>query len=171
MDTLSLVAVLIHHGSIRGLQWHHENEGLLMIHCTTQDPVIHIWNSDSYSVPTIRKMPLEKLGGKTEAGWLCDAPKDKPRIILLNAQNYAVQYAFEKDETSDLPSVAQMVGLEREDMFDEGNSMDLSPIKLDHDFARNIIDKSPENGSEAQWHMSDDVDDTFDYRRRLHVGV
>ena len=171
MDTLSLVAVLIHHGSIKRLQWHPEKEGLLMIHCSTQDPVIHIWNSDSNSVPTIRKMPLEKSGGKLEARWLCDAPKDKPRLMLANAQNYAVQYAFEKDETSDMPSMAQIVGIEREDMFDEGNSMDLSPIKLDHDFAWNLIDRSHENSNEEQWHMSDDMDDTFDYRRRFHVGV
>ena len=138
MDSLSPISVLIHHASVKNLQWHPDQDGLLMIHCVIEDPVLYICNSESDDEPMIRKMPLEKPGGRTEANWLCDAPKDKPRLMLANAENYTVQYAFEEDETSDLPSVADIVGVEREDMFDEGNSMDLSPIKLSHDFTTNV---------------------------------
>jgi len=52
-----------------------------------------------------------------------------------------------------------------DDRFDEGNSMDLSPVKLSQE---GITTKFPNisPGSSGRWGGSDDLDDTFSYRRR-----
>ena len=65
-----------------------------------------------------------------------------------------------------------------EDMFDEGNSMDLSPVKfcsdgvtikgLDGDATEDIIGVG---GEGEQWDPSGEVDDTFEYLRKPDAVV
>ena len=106
-------------------------------------------------------MPLLKPGGRTEARWVqsLDAVPGNPVAMLANTTNYALRHVLDDakyGETMDMSLSVAIEGLGPEDMFDEGNSMDLSPIKLSHEQFR--------MGLEA---AGDEVDDTFDYRRHL----
>ena len=82
--------------------------------------------------------------------------------MLANGLNFALSHVSdvsESDKTVDMSFSAVVEGLGPEDMFDEGNSMDLSPIKLSH-----------EQFSLGLELAGDEVDDTFDYRRHLAVA-
>ncbi|MCJ1387401.1 hypothetical protein MMC18_000244 [Xylographa bjoerkii] len=160
LESLTLHSVLIHHSTIKSLQWHPGDSDCLLVHCATEDPVIHIWQSSSES-PCIISIPLSKPGGRTEASWVqcSDVGQGNPVGMLTNTFNYALQHVLDAgdcDETVDTSLSASIEGLGPEDMFDEGNSMDLSPIKLSHEQVG--------MGLEA---ASDEVDDTFDYRRHI----
>lgn len=59
-------------------------------------------------------------------------------------------------------------GLGPEDMFDEGNSMDLSPIKLSTDHYTRMGAALDESGvGETTWNGSEEIDDTFNFRKVL----
>lgn len=78
---------------------------------------------------------------------------------MTNAYNYTlrnIQDDDEEDEVVDEITGLSVSNLGPEDMFDEGHSMDLSPIKLSHDQFGMITEGAEE-----------DVEDTFDYRRHL----
>ena len=80
-------------------------------------------------------------------------------FMLANTLNYGLSHildAGEGDKTVDMSFSTVVEGSVPEDMFDEGNSMDLSPIKLSHE----RFDMELESAS-------NEVDDTFDYRRHL----
>jgi len=83
--------------------------------------------------------------------------------MLANTHNFAIRklQGDDGDATTEEPLKLSFVGLGPEDMFDEGNSMDLSPIRLSHDQHEGELGMG---GTDY-----DDVDDTFDYRRHLAV--
>ncbi|MCJ1434369.1 hypothetical protein MMC27_003737 [Xylographa pallens] len=162
LESFTPHSILIHHSFIKSLQWHPEDPECLLIHCATEDPVIHLWHL-SFDTPRIIPVPLSRPGGRTEASWIqsSDVNPETPVFMLANSLNYALPHisdASEGDKTVDVSFSAVVEGLGPEDMFDEGNSMDLSPIKLSHEqFGL---------GFEL---ASNEVDDTFDYRRHLAV--
>lgn len=82
-----------------------------------------------------------------------------------NAHNYTT-VALSSDGTI-LPAIGpeETVVTGPEDRFDEGNSMDLSPVKLIQD-ATNTNAFELSHDSEGRWAGSDELDDTFRYRRR-----
>lgn len=84
--------------------------------------------------------------------------------MLATKQHFAIQKLQDDDvdATTEEPLKLSFVGLGPEEMFDEGNSMDLSPIKLSHDQYEGWLGMG---GTD----FDDDVDDTFDYRRHLAV--
>ncbi|MCJ1397295.1 hypothetical protein MMC11_000487 [Xylographa trunciseda] len=156
-------SILIHHSTVKNLQWHPEDPERLLIHCATEDSVVHLWQS-SIDTPHIMPVPLSKPGGRTEASWVqsTDVSPANPVIMLANTLNYALQHvpdAGEGEMAMDTSLSVVVEGLGPEDMFDEGNSMDLSPIKLSHEQFGMGLDAA-----------SDEVDDTFDYRRHLTLA-
>ncbi|MCJ1306326.1 hypothetical protein MMC08_009146, partial [Hypocenomyce scalaris] len=83
METFAPAAILIHHSATKNIQWHPTISGLLLIQCTTEESVLHIWHTD-WETPRIITMPLEKPGGKLQATWLQTTVEDKPRLMLGN---------------------------------------------------------------------------------------
>ncbi|MCJ1378298.1 hypothetical protein MMC17_001395 [Xylographa soralifera] len=162
LESLTPHSILIHHSLVKSLQWHPEDPECLLIHCATEDSVVHLWQL-SLDSPRIIPVPLSKPGGRTEASWV-KSPDVNPGdlvVMLANTLNYALLHVSDAggcDKTVDTSFSAIVEDLGPEDMFDEGNSMDLSPIKLSHEqFVMGLESASNE------------VDDTFDYRRHLAV--
>jgi hypothetical protein len=96
-----------------------------------------------------------------EASWVFSHDPENPTIMLANPLNYALRNLL-GDPLVETANDASFVGLGPEDMFDEGNSMDLSPIRLNHDFGVEFQDEN--DGG-----LGDEVDDTFDYKRHLSL--
>ncbi|MCJ1249124.1 hypothetical protein MMC30_006347 [Trapelia coarctata] len=164
LDSVAPLVTLIHHSAVKNIQWNPQDPCFLLIHCSIEEPVVHLWHS-TWEAPCALSFPLSKLGPKTEASWVNSSDPENPGIMLANTHNFAVQrlQGDDVDETTEGPSKLSFAGLGPEDMFDEGNSMDLSPIKLSHE------------NYEAGFGMGgagfdDDVDDTFDYRRHLAIA-
>ncbi|MCJ1315006.1 hypothetical protein MMC15_000320 [Xylographa vitiligo] len=160
LESLTPHSILIHHSFVKSLQWHPEDPECLLIHCATEEPVIHLWHA-SFDTPRIMPVPLSRPGGRTEVNWVQSSDLN-PRtsvFMLANTLNYGLSHildAGEGDKTVDMSFSTVVEGSVPEDMFDEGNSMDLSPIKLSHE----RFDMELESAS-------NEVDDTFDYRRHL----
>lgn len=89
-----------------------------------------------------------------------------PRIMLGNAHNYIVESVYDDDDVGTAwRNNGNMVLAGPEDMFDEGNSMDLSPIKLfGGQGATEAQDDTTGSGSSGE--SSGDVDDTFLLQRQ-----
>lgn len=163
-ESLAAVACLVHHAPIRGIQWHPNSHDMLLIHCAVDQAVVHIWRA-SWSTPIILDARLDKSGGRMEACWVSTAPGEPPRLMINNANNYTVISL--NQHGSILPEVPaeETICSEPDDRFDEGNSMDLSPVKVPHDDAGT---KFPADfDSSDRWGWAEDLDDTFHYRRPL----
>lgn len=130
---------------MKKVRWHPEIADLLLIQCNIVDPVIHLWNP-AWQVPKVISLQLEKSGGKMEAHWLLDEAIDMNILMLGNAHNYVVGQISHNGELVSLPKKIEMTGAGPEDMFDEGNSLELC-------------------------HVSDEVDDTFHYRRQAQSSI
>ncbi|MCJ1408361.1 hypothetical protein MMC19_002436 [Ptychographa xylographoides] len=173
-DAVAPCATLIHHCPVRSLQWNAQDPESLLIHTASDDQAIHIWNPN-WDMPRIVYVPLPKPAGRTEASWIYGSasPFDGEvlTIMLSNAQSYALRRVLvdgddengrdDERDTGREGEIGRMLGeteptlLGPEDMFDEGNSMDLSPIKLSRE------------GFGMGMRSEEEVDDTFDYRRHL----
>lgn len=90
--------------------------------------------------------------------------------MLTNAHNYITGSPYESEgEETALIETGDMVPAGPEDMFDEGNSMDLSPIKLFRGLGGTEAkeqEDSTSSGLEWEWSGEGDVDDTFHFRRQ-----
>ena len=160
------VAVLIHHSPVRKLEWHPTIPSMLLIHCTSEDPIIHLWDA-AWEVPRVFVMQLERLGGKMEVSWLYTNVEYDPALLFGNAHNCLVGQVLDGGEGFiQSPEKSMIAGHGTEDMFDEGNSLDFSPVKhpleglADGNQDDAFNEALPSSGS-----CSDDVDDTFHYRR------
>jgi hypothetical protein len=106
------------------------------------------------------------------AAWVPTAQPGTARILLASARGYVV---LRGDGTEDeepapgvgggaTPPVRGIVGSGPEDLFDEGNSMDLSPVKFS--VGRFTAEVAAETAQGGRWAGSEgDVDDTFHYLR------
>ncbi|MCJ1467897.1 hypothetical protein MMC07_006522 [Pseudocyphellaria aurata] len=141
----SAVAILIHHSPVKKVWWHPSIVNLLLIQCDLVDPVAHLWNA-AWEAPKVIKLPLDKLDGKIEAKWLFDEAIDLHMLMLGNAHNYVIGHISPDGELASLPDEIETTGAGPEDMFDEGNSLDLCKV-------------------------SDEVDDTFRFRRHAESSI
>ena len=219
LRSLTLMTVLIHHHPVKSLQWHPTQPDLLLIHCSTDDPVIHLIGSD-WPAPHILKIPLDKPGGKTEATWLLPplqlsptnqfsssststvihnpnnnditehhdphetyntvtetndtSPPPPLKLLFGNARNYIICRILRTGESpSDLTPRPQRPAdpnfdfnfstAGSENMSHEGNSMDLSPVKLSTDHFTRVVGGQGIISAEATW--NGEMDDTFDFKR------
>ena len=200
-----LLAALIHHSPIKRLEWHWQ-EQLLMIQCSVPDPILHLWKSTWVS-PTTLTIPLQSERNKNlkfEATWLHPRTSfsnpSTANVFLSSPTSYATT-SFNVEDGTSIPNSSNMgslglsaaggeksifnepeevvlsIGSGPEDMFDEGNSLDLSPIKLSQ-AALDYRDKTSENGNDrgmsnehegfATTGASDEgLDDTFLFHRKL----
>jgi WD40 repeat protein len=160
------LAILIHHSPIKSLQWHPSASELLLIHCAISQPLVHLWSS-TWQIPRILDMPLEKPGIRTNASFVT-TPVDSPVSVMLdNSRNLAVRSLATREEmfASSGMTVPAIKGFGPEDAFDEGNSMDLSPVKFTAD---DFLAGGAGEG-ETRWNMSDSMDDTFDFRKKVEA--
>ena len=105
-----------------------------------------------------------------DACWIFTAINEIPKIMVRNSQNYTVVSLTTDGEILPLSISGETIGSGPDDRFDEGNSMDLSPIKLPE--GGNTTDLLGGSvGSSDQWDGTDDLDDTFQYRRALKAAV
>lgn len=80
-------------------------------------------------------LPLDAPGGPREALWLSTTSRERPKFMLGNARNYIIGSVSdgEGEDTPLFDETGDVISGGPEDMFDEGNSMDLSPVKLSWD--------------------------------------
>ena len=86
--------------------------------------------------------------------------------MLGNQHNYVVGHLYDDGEHISFSGDGVVVPKGPEDMFDEGNSMDLSPVKVPQ---REMEDSA--EGLGGPWNMSGDMDDTFHFRRQTAVAL
>lgn len=161
------VAVLIHHSSVKKVQWHPVLTDLIFVQCNMARPAVHLWSA-AWEIPKVVNLPLHKLGGRLEAAWLPTEASDTLSLMLGNAHNYTTAELTHAGELSSCPNKGEITGAGPEDIFDEGNSLDLSPIRITHDaFTMEMGPVSLRNGPLEPWNLSDEVDDTFHNRRNV----
>lgn len=184
MQTGGLVSILIHHSPVKNLEWHKSHTNLLLIHCMIQDPTVHLWRQ-SWLKPITLSVPLRgPKNAKIDAAWLQvpdDAASKHARVLLPSAQAHSTAdfrvpdgLPVESPTSSftapfmEMDAAPMSVGTGPEDMFDEGNSLDLSPIKLSHRLY-NYQDPQEYFGDEANIDSTTDanaLDDTFYFQKR-----
>ena len=168
LQTGKTVAVLIHHSPIKQLSWHPAHSDLLMIRCATAEPVIHLWRC-SWSQPLAVSLPLERASGRLEVHWLRNSHLQSFDILLSSpVQSIVSQISQAGDLITPEQSTTQVFGLSGsspEDMFDEGNSLDLSPVKLEGAMGYGAL-----NDSGDGFVMTGAVDDTFHHRRQVKAN-
>lgn len=95
--------------------------------------------------------------------------------MLANAHNYTTGSVYDSEgEETGLLDTEDVVPAGPEDMFDEGNSMDLSPIKLFRGLGgMETREREDSTGSEllGEWDVSGDLDDTFHFRRKAATAT
>lgn len=172
LQTGKAVAILIHHAPIKHLLWHPSTHDLLLIHCAIPEPAVLVWKS-SWDNPQVITLPLERANGRLEAGWLSNSDEGRFQVMMSSAHQYVTAEISDLGEL--IPSVPAFdetvrsvgAGEGAEDMFDEGRSFDLSPIKLgDLGFPHNHEDANADPNLSLG--LNDEaVDDTFHYRRHI----
>ena len=97
-----------------------------------------------------------------EACWLYTKACEHSRLLLGNASNYSTA-SMNADGESLLPSGNEEEAVDQgpDDRFDQ-SLIDFSPVKLPYDDS---------NGYSDQWGLSDDVDDTFQYKHPAKLAV
>ncbi|KAL8711245.1 MAG: hypothetical protein Q9220_004390 [cf. Caloplaca sp. 1 TL-2023] len=150
----SLIA-LVHHSPIKVFHWHPEIPDLILIRCSMAQPVIHMWRA-KWSIPRIFTLSLKAPIGHPVAYWL-STHNDKVRFMLGTTEQLATsQCTLDGEETSWQPGVNSIEGFGPEDMFDEGNSLDLSPHKISDDEA--FAEFTPALGLSTQLGHSLEID-------------
>ena len=166
LQTGKAITVLIHHSPIRQLTWSPSQSTVLLIHCAIPEPAIHLWNSD-WNEPIAMTLPLEKADGRLEASWLQSCKEDTFNVMLSSPTRSATARISGTGQL--LPHMEEAgerlkcSGTGPEDMFDEGNSLELSPIKIEATAGFGSL-----NDSGSAFSMGDEgIDDTFHYRRQV----
>ena len=163
--------ILIHHSPVKQIIWHPSHPDLLLIHCAIPEPAIHMWKT-TWHAPQILMLPLPRIGGRLEASWLESSNEDKFSLMISSANQYTTALISSDGEVlaEAVPPEAAAASNETgaEDMFDEGNSLDLSPIKISHSLVEvsGYEDGNDRSGS-AFGFTEEMLDDTFHYRRHV----
>ena len=170
MRTGKPVTVLIHHSPVKHLEWHASAHDMLLVHCAIQEPLVHLWKS-SWIMPLVLSLPLPSTKGRFEAHWL---QSDDPECfnLLLSSQSQTLRTRIslagdmisENDTDGSQTKFKFSSGAEPEDMFDEGNSLDLSPVKYGHTEEMGFL------GDSDFGYTGQGLDDTFHYRKQAKAG-
>jgi hypothetical protein len=83
----SLVAntVIIHHSPVRQLAWHPSRPELLLINCSLDETVLHLWNSNKME-PVVTTLPSKKPSGKPDIRWLGNSSTTETAIHVSDNQ-------------------------------------------------------------------------------------
>ena len=147
------------------------------MHCAIPEPAIHLYKA-SWGFPRIVKLPLDRIGGRLEANWLQSPIAEFYGLMISSAHQYVTAQI---SRNADLISAVgesglgfKSVGTGAEAMFDEGNSLYLSPIKIPRDETLEVhggYDGGNEH-SESSFGMGNEmVNDTFHYRRQVKAAA
>ncbi|KAL8727625.1 MAG: hypothetical protein Q9166_005933 [cf. Caloplaca sp. 2 TL-2023] len=143
------LTALIHHAPIKALLWHSTFPDLLLIQCAMSEATVYLWRA-SWNTPRTVSLPLKKPIAKLRVSWLSCADERISFMLSSTDQSAIGQFTPEGDEVLSSDSFGQMGP---EDMFDEGHSLDLSPVK-----------GTPAIGLTTELGQTLEVDDTFQYR-------
>lgn len=163
--------VLIHHLPVKQIIWHPSQPDLLLIHCAIPEPVIHLWKT-TWHAPLIVTLPLRRVRGRLEASWLKNSDNGNFNIMISSANQYTTTRISSDGEiiAEAVRPEAALVSMETgaEDMFDEGNSLDLSPIKISHSTVEvSGYEDGVDHSGSGFGFTEDMLDDTFHYRRHV----
>ena len=169
LQNANLVAVLIHHSPIRHLMWHPSDLDILLIQCAISEPAVHLWKQ-TWNEPLVLKLPLEKASGKIEASWLRSRSDDILNIIISSSvESMTAQISGAGQllpHIEEVESELKCSGTGPEDLFDEGNSLDLSPVRFEATAEFGSL-----NDIGSGFGASDEIiDDTFQYRKQIKAG-
>ena len=154
LTSQSPIAILIHHAAIRSIHWHPRVDDLLLIHCALDHPIVHIWKS-TWDTPKVLNLHLNTIGGRLKACWLLTETHELSRLMVGNAHNYCT--ASMNTDGGLLPTTVTLeatIDQGPDDRFDE-SLIDFSPVKLP---------QADLNGYPGRCSLSDEVDDTFQYK-------
>ena len=179
LSTRRLITALIHHSPIKQIEWHPKIDDLLLIHCTIAEPVVHVWKN-SWDTPKAFSLPFERAAAASRlvAAWLQAPASDDVVITMLSSSHDYATAHFNATDGSIVNPIASLLaepeaaalsmGTGPEDMFDEGHSLDFSPVKI----SNGIVDLGGGYEEEGGFGMTgESVDDTFHYRRNIKAGV
>ena len=171
MNTGTVMEVLIHHSPVKQIIWHPSQADLLLIHCAIPEPALHLWKT-TWHAPRIISLPFPRRS-RLEASWQERPGDDTFNLMITSAHSFGTVSISSDGEVlqgAGSPEAAAADSIEpgAEDMFDEGNSLDLSPIKISHS---TVEVSGYENGDERSGSgfgfTEDMLDDTFHYRRHV----
>ena len=145
--------------------------------CAISEPAIHLYKA-TWDFPRIVKLPLDRTGGRLEADWLQSLDSESYAVVISSAHQHVTARI---SRNGDLISAVgetdrefRSLGTGAEPMFDEGNSLDLSPIRIARDETLEVYggyDGGHEH-SEPSFGMDNEmVNDTFHYRRHVKAAV
>ena len=171
MSTGTAIDVLIHHTPVKQIMWHHSQSDLLLIHCATPEPVVYLWKT-TWHVPRVFKLALSRRGGRLEASWLESSSDDNFQLMISSAHQYTTaRISSDGEIVADaiLPEPGAIsTDMGAEDMFDEGNSLDLSPVKISHSTVEVSAYGDGDDRSRSGLNFTEEMlDDTFHYRRHV----
>lgn len=155
------VASLIHHAPIKSIQWHPGFVDMLLIQCAIPEPTVYVWRAQ-WSAPKVFSLSLKAPFGQLKSSWL-SFDDESVRYMLGNMEQFVIGHFTPDGE--DIPWQRRddyLDGLGPEDMFDEGNSLDLSPAKMPEGATS---DDTPALGLSTQLGYTSTIEDTFHYRR------
>ncbi|KAL8933691.1 MAG: hypothetical protein Q9216_006251 [Gyalolechia sp. 2 TL-2023] len=160
------LAALIHHAPIKSIHWHPRLTDLLLIQCAIPEPTVYAWRLQ-WNAPKIFILSLKAPFGQLKSSWL-SYDDENIRYMLGNTEQYAIgQFTPDGEEALWQPNDECPDGLGPEDMFDEGNSLDLSPVKMAEDASS---DDTPALGLSTQLGYTSAIEDTFHYRHQSQAN-
>ncbi|KAF6231762.1 hypothetical protein HO173_010064 [Letharia columbiana] len=169
LSTGTAIDVLIHHSPVKQIIWHPSQSDLLLIHCAIPEPAIHLWKT-TWHAPRILMLPLLRIGGRLEASWLKSLTDESFNLMISSAHQYTtVRISPDGEviaESIPLDAAALSIDTGAEDMFDEGNSLDLSPIKISHSTVE-VSGYGDDHFGSGFGFTEEMLDDTFHYRRHV----
>lgn len=168
LTSMIAYAVLLHHAPVKSVEWHPTIPDLLLVHCITEEPVVHIWK-ESWDAPKIVTTPKRIAGGKIEASWI-NTSEEKPATVLLVGSSEHTMVSLSHDgDVIDLPKdyhePADVLG--PDNRFDEGHSMDFSAVKLPEDTTAKY---QPQDTLDL-WDTSGAINDTFQFKHNRPATV
>ena len=112
-------------------------------------------------------------GGKLNAHWLLNPDISQFSLLLSSTHQYNIALLSSAGEIvpqseNEDEELAGPIATGGETMFDEGNSLDLSPIKIAHGETIDLQDGNDSSGSGFEM-GNEMVDDTFHYRRHIRA--
>ncbi len=173
LQTGRALAVLIHHSPVRQLAWHPTVSDVLLVQCAIPQPVAHLWRP-TWERPHVATLPLERANGRLDIHWLQSRNEDSMNIAIGSAHQFTTVEISRNGEVIQLSSCAnegaKSSGTGPENMFDEGNSLDLSPIRISHETGEIDGRENDLNESRLGFGMTNEaINDTFHYRRHVKV--
>ena len=117
-------------------------------------------------------LPFQRTGGRLEVNWLKSSGDDSFSLMISSAHRYTTTRISSDGEVipEGVPPEAAAVLDDpgAEDMFDEGNSLDLSPIKISHSTVEVSAFEGGDDRSGSGCGFTEEMlDDTFHYRRHV----